>query len=94
MGRSLEPSTTDDEVRIIRRTFDQLHAHRDAVDNAAGEPLTWEREVRQGRGARIAATKDGTVGDLAGREANLEWCTRQVVTLAEAAMAWGSIGAG
>jgi len=71
-----------------RRIFDQLYAHCGEIEAAAGQPLVWERDVTQGRGCRIAAITDGTVGDPDRREENIAWCARQVVALADAALRW------
>lgn len=42
-------------------------------------------ENQQGRGSRVAATVDGTVGDAERRTENIAWCTCQVVVLSDAA---------
>jgi hypothetical protein len=73
---------------VDRRIFDKLYAHRREIEAAAAEPLTWERDVRQGRGCRIAAITDPTVADPDRREENIAWCTRQVLALAKASQRW------
>ncbi len=69
---------------VDRRIFDELYARRGDIETQAGQPLVWEREVRQGKGSRVAATVDGTVGDAERRAENIAWCARQVVVLTEA----------
>jgi hypothetical protein len=70
---------------IDRRIFDDMYANREQIEVAAGQPLSWEREVRQGRGSRVAAYTDATVGDLDNRSHNVAWCARQIDVITDGA---------
>ncbi len=70
---------------VDRSIFDAMYSHREQIETSAGQPLDWERQVRLGRGCRVAATIDGTVGDPEHRADNIAWCARQVLALTEAA---------